>query len=183
MHEVSLNRTITDYITGQEIEDTTYEDLRQALAKMLVEDKKYPPTAIYPKYGLDFILDGQTEQASIDLAVFGPDEKPWLALFFCPGAVGTFTRQSIAAARIHQPEPFALVAVTDSKDIHVHEVAKGTLLGTGFYALPPWDTLQTIVAQHPGSVLAPDRLNKEQRILLAYTGLGGPCCTGQCSKP
>lgn len=50
MHEVSLNRVITDYISGQEIMDTTYEDLRQALARMLVEDRKYPKAVIRPKY-------------------------------------------------------------------------------------------------------------------------------------
>ena len=40
MHEVSLNRVITDYISGQEIMDTTYEDLRQALARMW--NQRYP---------------------------------------------------------------------------------------------------------------------------------------------
>ena len=34
MHEVSLNQLITDYVSGREIMDTTYEDLRQALARM-----------------------------------------------------------------------------------------------------------------------------------------------------
>lgn len=180
MHEVSLNQTIIDYITGQEIEETTYEDLRQALAKVLVEDKKYPKTAIKPKHSLSFELAGQRTQVVIDLAVFAPDHSPLLALFFCPGTVGTFVRQSIAAARIHQPAPFPLVAVTDSKDVHVHETATGTLLGSGFHALPLWAILQEVVAQHPIDTLAPDRLEKEQRILVAYTGLGGPCCTGQC---
>ena len=183
MHEVSLNQTIIDYVTGQEIEETTYEDLRQALAKILVEDKKYPKTALDPKYGFDFILDGQKTQVSVDLAVFAPDKTPLLALFFCPGAVGTFVRQSIAAARIHQPAPFPLVAVTDLKDVHIHAVEKGALLGTGFYALPLWEALPKIAAEHPVAPLAAQRLEKEQRILVAYRGLGGPCCSGQCSSP
>ena len=54
MHEVSLNRLITDYISGREIMDTTYEDLRQALARMLVEDKFYPRSSVRPKYLIDF---------------------------------------------------------------------------------------------------------------------------------
>lgn len=180
MHEVSLNRTIKDYITGQEIEDTTYEDLRQALAKTLVEDKKYPKTAIHPKYILDLVVHGQKEEAIIDLAVFSPDEQPLLALFFCPGAVGTFVRQSLAAARIHQPQPFALVAITDSQEIQVLATAKGELLGTGFHALPLWTNLETLAAQYPVASLDPERLEKEQRILMAYASLGGPCCLGSC---
>ena len=43
MHEVSLGGVIADYLTGEQLERTTYEDLRQALAKFLVEERGFAP--------------------------------------------------------------------------------------------------------------------------------------------
>lgn len=181
MHEVSLNRLITDYISGEEIMDTTYEDLRQALARMLVEDKKYPRVSVRPKYTLEYEVDGEMQQAVIDIAVFSEEGSPLLALFFCPGEIGTFIRESVAAARVHQPAPFPLVAVTDSMDLVLVAAADEQEIGQGFYALPLWSALHERANEYAFESLAPDRLNRERRILYAYGGLGGPCCGGECS--
>ena len=181
MHEVSLNRVITDYLTGREIMDTTYEDLRPALARMLVEDRKYPRENILPKYELSYDVAGQRQSAAVDLAVFGPAGEPLLALFFCPGEVGTFVRESVAAARIHLPAPFPLVAVTDSMELFLVEARSGETLAEGFHAIPLWRDLPALAAGHPCAPLGGERLDKERRILTAYTGLGGPCCGGECS--
>jgi hypothetical protein len=181
MHEVSLNRVITDYLTGLEIMDTTYEDLRQALAKLLVEDRKYPRELIRSKYELVFTVNGEPHTVAIDLAVFNERMEPLLALFFCPGEVGTFVRESLAAARIHQPAPFPLVMVTDSMELHLVEARSGELLGQGFNAVPRWDAVHDLAAAHPCPLPGVDRLDKERRILAAYDGLGGPCCGAECS--
>ncbi len=181
MHEVSLNRVITDYLTGQEIMDTTYEDLRQALARLLVEDRKYPRASIRAKYLLDFKIDGQLHSVAVDLAVFSPAGDPLLALFFCPGEVGTFVRESVAAARIHLPAPFPLFIVTDSMELHLLETKTSQMLGQGFNAVPLWSDLSALAQAHPCPLPSEDRLDKERRILAAYDGLGGPCCGGECA--
>jgi len=181
MHEVSLNRVITDYITGQEIMDTTYEDLRQALARMLVEDRKYPKAVIRPKYEATYEVGGVQKAARIDIAVFSEKGDPLLALFFCPGEVGTFVRESLAVARIHLPAPFPLVAVTDSMDLQLHAAGNGRLLGEGFHAVPLWEDLAALADQNTFAPLAGERLDRERRIHMAYDGLGGPCCGGECS--
>lgn len=181
MHEVSLNRVITDYLTGREIMDTTYEDLRQALAKMLVEDRKYPRESIIPKYELRFDVAGEEHNVNIDLAVFGPEGEPLLALFFCPGEVGTFVRESVAAARIHASGPFPLVGVTDSMEMQLVETRTGQILAEGFHAVPLWMDLPALAGLHPCPPLSEERLVMERRILLAYDGLGGPCCGGECA--
>lgn len=180
MHEVSLNRVITDYLTGREIMDTTYEDLRQALAKLLVEDRKYPRELIRPKYELSFSVNKEPHSVLIDLAIFSEHAEPLLALFFCPGEVGTFVRESLAAARIHLPAPFPVVMVTDSMELHLVETKSGELLGQGFNAVPLWTALGDLAASHPCPLLSEDRLDKERRILAAYDGLGGPCCGAEC---
>lgn len=181
MHEVSLNRLITDYITGQEIMDTTYEDLRQALARMLVEDKKYPRACVQPKHIVHYEIAGEPQEATIDIAVMDASGNPLLAMFFCPGEVGTFIRESLAAARVHDTTPFPLVAVTDSMEIQLVATHSGEVIGSGFYALPIWSNLHELAREHPCPVPSTERLAREKRILYAYDGLGGPCCGGQCS--
>lgn len=180
MHEVSLNRVITDYLSGQEIMDTTYEDLRQSLARMLVEDRKYPRDCIQAKYPLDFTVNGEPHSVALDLAVFSPDGEPLLALVFCPGEVGTFVRESIAAARIHLPSPFPLVVVTDSMELQLVATRTAEVIGQGFHAVPLWRDLPALAQAHPCPMPGEDRLDKERRILAAYDSLGGPCCGGEC---
>ncbi|MBZ4686355.1 MAG: hypothetical protein JG774_2100 [Desulfomicrobiaceae bacterium] len=180
MHEVFFERVITDYLTGASIQDSTYEDLRQGLARMLVEEKGYPRHLLRPKYAVRAQVDGREEAFSVDIAAFAEDGTPLLALFFCPGEVGTFVRESVAAARVHQPQPFPVVLVTDSMRILLVAAQDGSTLGEGWYAVPRWEELPGLAAAHPCPPLPPERLEKESRILAAYTALGGACCGGAC---
>lgn len=54
MHETSLGETLRDYLTGESIEATTYEDLRQALARLLVEGLGYPAERVVPRLAVRF---------------------------------------------------------------------------------------------------------------------------------
>ena len=58
MHEESLGNVIRDYLTGEELVETSYEEFRQALARMLVEEKGYPKDRLTPKVGVCFPVDG-----------------------------------------------------------------------------------------------------------------------------
>lgn len=180
MHEVRLNEILVDYLTGESIENTTYEDLRQALARMLVEEKKYPRNCLRPKVSVPYSVDGEQHFVMIDIGVYDAEGKPLLALFFCPGEIGSFVRESLAAARLHAELPFPLIAVTDSMTVVVVATAGGVTLGEGWYALPGWDVLAPLAAEHQGASLSPERREKESRIALAYEGLGGPCCGDGC---
>lgn len=181
MHEVSLNRAIRDYLSGDEIEETTYEDLRQGLARLLVEEKGYPRDLITPRFSLSFDVEGKSCSGSIDLAVFTGEGTPLLALFFCPGEVGSFVRQSLAAARIASCGPFPVVVVTDSMEASVVLTHDGSILGTGLSAIPGWEALSELTASLPVYVADEQRQERERRILYAYSGLSGPCCGDSCS--
>jgi hypothetical protein len=182
MHEVSLNRVIRDYLTGREIEETTYEDLRQGLARMLVEEKGYPPELIEPRLRLSFAVQGESCSAVIDLAVFEPQGEPLLAFFFCPGEVGSFVRQSLAAARIAPRGVFPVVVVSDSMTATVVMTHDGSTVGESMLAIPGWEDLLELAATAPRFPASEERLEKERRILHAYSGLGGSCCGDACSS-
>lgn len=54
MHETSLGSVLRDYLTGESIDETTYEEFRQALARLLVEEKGYPRERLRPKVPLNY---------------------------------------------------------------------------------------------------------------------------------
>lgn len=196
MHEVSLGRTIRDYLTGEQVEQTTYEDLRQALARILVEEKGYPASSVRARIGVHFPVAGSAVSAgaagaagaveeetgaeeycrTIDLAVYDADGRPMLILLFCPGQVNTYRRESLAAARLFPGGPVPLVLITDTKDAMLVGVQKDEVLGGGMHAIPVWDWLERLVQEHPVLPLSPERIGAERRILHTYSEFIKTCC-------
>lgn len=179
MHEESYGTIIRDYLTGEELEETSYEEFRQALARLLVEERGYPKESLVPKRGLTFPVDGRDYTRMIDLTVFGPGGDPLLLVFFCSGEPGTYVREALAAARLHDP-PAPLVLTTDTKTAVLAEAAGGATLGEGMRAVPRHETLLELAAAHPAAPAAPDRAERERRILYAYSEMLSSCCKGWC---
>jgi hypothetical protein len=183
MHEVSLGAAIRDYLTGEQIEATTYEDIRQALAKLLVEEKRFPKAALKAKIGICFPVEGRDYTRMVDLAAYAPDGSPLLLIIFCSGEPGSYRRESLAAARLHQGAPAPLVLVTDTKDAYLLETATGAELGHGMHALPSWDELAGLAAAHPARAPGPEQIDRERRILYAYSELLEGCGCPHACRP
>lgn len=181
MHDISLNRVIRDYLTNEEIDETTYEEFRQALAKLLVEEKGYSKETIKPRVQVVFPIDGKQYARIVDLACYVED-KPVLLVMFCTGEVSTYTRESLAAARLFPEGPVPLVVVTDSKDALLLETGKGEILGEGMAAIPHRSELKEKMSLWKGYDATEDALEKERRILFAYTeSLYGCCSYASCT--
>jgi len=183
MHEVSLGGAIRDYLTGEETPATTYEDIRQALAKLLVEEKRFPKSSLKAKIGICFPIGGQRYTRMVDLAAYAEDGSPLLLVIFCSGEPGSYRRESLAAARLHEGTPAPLVLVTDTKDALLFETATGEELGHGMDAIPNWDELARLVAAHPAREPRPDQIDRERRILYAYSGLLEGCGCPHACRP
>lgn len=182
MHEVSLGYTLRDYLTGEQLEATTFEDLRQALARMLVEERGYPASSLRPRVQVAYDIDGEQECRTVDLVAYD-GKKPLLLIVFCSGQVGSYERESVAAARLLEGGPAPLVAVTDTRDAELVATASGTVLAQGMQALPGFDELAALAASHPAPHLSEDARMREARILHAYTGFLKTCCTENCPLP
>lgn len=178
MHDVSIGKTIEDYLTGEELDATTYEDLRQALARILVEEKGYPRERLEPRVKVDAPIDDKTYTRIVDLAVRDDDQGWLLILLFCPGVVATYTREALAAARLMPGAPARLVAVTDTKDALLLSVADGRQIAEGFGSLPTWERLKDLAGKHPPLAVDPERREREARILYAYSESLYACCGG-----
>lgn len=177
MHDVSLGHTLEDYLTGEPLEATTYEDLRQALARLLVEELGWPRDRLQPRQRLEIPGEQDTYVRLVDFIVRDAADAPLCLLDFCPGEVSTFVRETLAAARIHPDGPIPLAVITDSKDALLLAVATGDVLGQGMRALPHWEALQALAAAHAVPPLAPRQLELERRICHAYSESRHSCCS------
>jgi len=178
VHDVSLGTTITDYLTGETLEATTYEDLRQAMARLLVEEKGYPKERLAPRVAVTIPIEGRDYSRLLDLVAYNDQAQPLLALLFCPGVVTTYNREALASARLLSPRSAPLVVVTDTKEAIVLETATGALLGEGLMAVPHWQRLQELAAAHPPLEMTAERRERESRILYAYSESLYDCCGG-----
>jgi hypothetical protein len=184
VHEVSLGGMLTDYLTGQSIAETTYEEFRQALARLLVEDKGFPKDSLRAKVPLAFRIDGQDSGRHIDLVAYDADGRPVLLLIFCAGDVGSFERETVSAARLFPGGPVPLAVATDSIGASILDTATGDCLATGARNIPAWDEVLRKSAATPRVPLSEERRRKEERILHAYSGfLYGTCCSESCRIP
>lgn len=184
MHEESLGTVIRDYLTGEELPETSYEEFRQALARLFVEERGYPKDALVAKAGICFPIEGQDTRQDytrmVDLLACDPSGRPLLLVIFCSGEPGSYMREAVAAARLHQP-PVPLALTTDTKSAALIAVATGDVLATGMRAVPAYADLAGLAAAHPLDAPTPEQTERERRILFAYSELlSGGCCQGAC---
>ncbi len=184
MHETSLKQTIRDYLTGEDLEETSYESFRQALAKMMVEELGYPRESLSPRVGVRFPVDGKDYCRVADLVARDGQGRALLLVFFAAGQPGSFDREAVAAARLFNEGPVGLAVVTNTEDGVLMEAAKGHVLETGIRALPRYDELVALAEVHPAPVLTEAQLELEGRILYTYSEfIYGSCCHTVCPKP
>lgn len=180
MHEVSLGATIKDYLSGEERDCTTYEDLRQALARFLVEERGFEAARLRSHFPVAYEVDGQNLTREADIAMLGPDGLVRLILVFCPGQINTYAREVRAMARLCLPEPCPLALVTDMSEADLFAVADGRVLARGLRALPDQAGMEELAAAHPLARLSPEARIRESRILHTYTGFLKSCCGERC---
>lgn len=181
MHEASLGGTLVDYLTGEARDRTTYEDLRQALARYLVEEKGYERDALRARYPVAYEVNGERLEREADIAVFSASGRLCLLLLFCAGQINTYAREALAMARLALPDPAPLVVVTDTREADLIRVQNGEVLAKGLHALPGRARMEQLAERHRYAPPDTDRRAKESRILHAYTGFLKTCCGETCT--
>ncbi len=181
MHEVSLGGTLRDYLTGEEVEETTFEEIRQALAKFLVEEKGYPRDRIRSKVKLSYTIDGEEFDRAIDFIIYDEKDRPLLLFIFCSGAISTYERETVCAARLLENGPAPFAVATDTMDAALLEVKSGECVKQGMEAVPTWEELRQMAESAELPKLTAEQREKQTRIFHTYSGfLFGACCKGAC---
>ncbi|NJB67675.1 hypothetical protein GGQ74_001315 [Desulfobaculum xiamenense] len=184
MHETSLGRVVRDYLSGENVEETSYEEFRQAMARMLVEELGYPRERLGAKVGIEFSVDGTPYCRVVDIVVHDEADRPLMLVFFVPGQPGSYEREVVAAARLYPGGAVPLAVVTDTREALLIESHGGTVIETGVRAIARYDALPALVREHPARELDEAHLERERRILYAYSEfIYGSCCHTCTPKP
>lgn len=184
MHETSYGQTIRDYLSGEEIPETTYEEFRQALARLLVEERGYPRENLAAKVEIAYEIEGKEHSRALDLVASDDAGRPVLVVIFCSGKVGTFERETAVAGRLVPGGPAPLALATDTKDASLMIARNGEVLARGMGAIPHWEDLLELAAGHQPRPLTDEDRAKLTRIFHAYSGfLVDSCCSAPNCGP
>ncbi len=184
MHETSLGGTIRDYLSGEDIEETTYEEFRQALAKLLVEELDYPKESLKAKVDLCFPVDGEEMCRTMDLVAYDDKGNPLMLVMFCAGDVGSYEREAGCAGWLFQGGPVPFVVISNSMEAFLIETETRNIIASGMDSIPKYDELLERAAKYKLEPLPEERRNRIERIFYTYTGfLQGTCCSESCSLP
>lgn len=184
MHETSLGGTLRDYLTGEEIDETTFEEFRQALAKFMVEEKGYPKDRLNAKVTLKYCVEGEEFERPLDLVLYDGQGKPLFVVIFCAGEVGSFERETVCAARLIDDGPVAYALVSDSMDASLLDVRTGDVVAKSMNAVPEYGRLLEMIAEAEITPLTDEQKEKQIRVFHTYCGfIYGTCCSESCALP
>lgn len=184
MHETSLGGTLRDYLSGEEIDETTFEEFRQALARLLVEEKGYPKEQLKAKVPLAYEVEGEEFERPLDYVVYDEQGKPIFIIIFCAGDVGSFERETVCAGRLIEGGPVAYALVTDTMNASLLDVTTGDLVARSMSAVPDWDTLLEMVDRAEVKPLTAKQREMLTRVFHTYCGfIYGTCCSESCTLP
>lgn len=184
MHETSLGGTLRDYLTGEEIDETTFEEFRQALARFMVEERGYPKDRLKAKVPLSYCVDGEDYERPIDLVLYDEGGKPIFIVIFCAGEVGSFERETVCAARLIEGGPVAYALVSDSMDASLMDVRTGDRVAQSMNAVPEYSKLLEMIAEAEIKPLTDQQREMQTRVFHTYCGfIYGTCCSESCSLP
>ncbi|MFH2064790.1 MAG: type I restriction enzyme HsdR N-terminal domain-containing protein [Pseudomonadota bacterium] len=159
--------TLTDYLSGELLEDTHDERYRQKLARLLVEEKGYGKSEVLSHHKL-FVQAG-TRKAIIrvDFLITILNKKCML-IKYAPGSIVTRRRSVLAISRLVSGFQVPIVVVTNGLDAEIVSGSTGDVMSTGLHSIPSRDELVKIRNTHPWHPVSKDRAGRESRIAYAY---------------
>ena len=128
--------TLRDYLTGEELTDTDDERYRQALSRMMVEEKGYARDELVPRKYVETLFSRCYVRSTIELTVqlLG---REVMILRYGPGSLVSRERAAIAAARVLNPKyRIPLAVVTNGEDAELLDTSTGKILGYGLHSIP-----------------------------------------------
>jgi len=159
--------TLTDYATGRTVPNIGAEENRQAVERFLVEAKGFAKADI--EVGVEIVLpvQGECYRSRLDLVV-RVDGAAAMVVTCAAGALGSWERQTLAAARLIEPLPAALAVVSDGRTAFVLEALSGKRLGDSLDAIPSKDDARRILGSAGRETFPLERRERESLIFRTY---------------
>lgn len=167
MHPDSSYDIITDYVTGKSVPDVGAEANRQALERVLIDEKGYARSDIVVDMPVAFVAAGETYSSTVDLVVFA-EKKPFMVIKCAAGSLDSRKKEAVAAARILFDSVVPFAAASDGHTALVFDAATSKQVGEGLEALPEAQKAKQIVSNAGQFFLPEKRLEKERIIFRSY---------------
>ncbi|PIE70330.1 MAG: hypothetical protein CSA22_08245 [Deltaproteobacteria bacterium] len=159
---------LTDYCTGNAVPNRGSEANRQSFEKILVDAKGYARDQIRIDVPIEFTVHGEAYASHIDM-VITVDGKSAVAVKCCAGAMDSWDREIVTAARILEERPMPWALVTDGSRILFLDAVTGQVLHRDLNAFFTPEELKTAFSKRPpADPLPPDRLEKMRLIYRTY---------------
>jgi hypothetical protein len=162
--------TIIDFVTGQPKDNAGAEANRQAVERLLVEEKGYDRQEIEVDAPITLEMADGRYRSTVDLIVRVHGFR-YMAIKCAPGALASREREILAAARLLERYQIPLAVASDGRDAIVWDVVSGKILGEGLAAIPA--KAQALAAFDVSAVAPLDhrRLGRQQLIFKSYDSM------------
>lgn len=164
-----LEQEISD---GEEMADA----VRHVAERLLFNEKGFAQTEVRKNVFFDVVLGSETAKSSVDFLVT-VDSRNAMVIKCAPGSLSSRERHVTAAARVLDSLPVPVAVVMDPMSAVVLDAITGKVTGEGFEAIPTKEQLISIVSGKELRPLAPEKLEREKRVLLAFDAIR--CCIPQ----
>ncbi len=174
---------LTDYITGEILDDTLDERLLQSLARRLVEENGFAREEIEPRRELLVQAGEKRAVIKVDFLV-SLSGRIGMLIKYGPGSLVTRHRPALAASRLVAPYQIPIAAATNGEDADILNGATGKVMSRGLEAIPSREDLLALVRGADFEEITPKRAEMESRILFVYEVDGAcPCDDNVCLLP
>jgi len=159
--------TLTDYVTGRTVPNIGAEENRQAVERVLVESKGFAKTDIEAGVPIALPIRGAVYRSRLDLVV-RVDGEPVMVVSCVAGAIGSWERQTLAAARLIEPLPAPCAVVSDGRTASVLDASSGRRLGDSLEAIPSKSDARRMLESGGRQPFPAERRERESLIFRTY---------------
>ena len=159
--------TLVDLVTGREVPNIGAEENRQAVERFLLEQKGYSREDIEVDAPIALVIRDEAYRSQVDLVV--AVGKVRLMVIKCAaGALGSWERQTLAAARLLSDHPIPYAVVSDGKTALLTDSTTGKKIGEGMEAIPSKTEARQMLASARLQPLPEERRERESLIFRTY---------------
>jgi hypothetical protein len=144
--------------------------------RILLGEKGYATADIGKNVVFNVALGSEVAQSSVDFLVSVAGRKA-MVIKCAAGSLSSRERHVVAAARVLDSVPIPVAMVMDPMSAVVLDAITGKVMGEGFESVPTKQQLITMLAGRDVKPLAPEKLEREKRVLLAFDAIR--CCVPQ----
>jgi len=166
---------LSDFLTGETLEDTLDERYRQNLSRLLVHEKGYRKEEVTPRCDLMVQAGDKRAVIKVDFQIT-LNGKVCMIIKYGPGSIVTRHRPAIAASRLLRPYQIPVIVVTNGEDADILDGRSASVIGKGIAAMPCKSDLLKMFHTFGFELISPKRAGLESRIIYAYEVDGScPC--------